>query len=286
MKDSTPSSAPSPVASVKPQLDGEQPLRWRIARIVNETVLIAVSSERIAAEDGLATADAILALTADPWRPIETAPKDGTAVLTFAPGFGLGALVLFWLDGRWREPANHLGLKVAPTRWMPLPAPPRDQQVSPAIRDEQDISPAQASGFVLDTAGEVYVSGPLLRDHQDTSRWVWSDLSPFAQGYVEGLVADLNRRHRRLTREGMRPYAFSDLAAETLDRIRADCEANTREFLQPRGFDEVSRNNGRHFWALRQAGFWPTRWLPLTPTLGDDGRVYLREASQPTPTEA
>lgn len=262
------------------------------------------------------------------WRPIATAPTDGTRFLAYQRGevwHAYGAInprlgVPYFVrraherrrsatyrmlpvevDGRlgehkvilWEGPDNYefhwvswsRDFDFQPTHWAPLPSPPRDQQVSPAIRDEQDISPAQASGFVLDTSG-VVLTGNLCPHPTNGIGFEWSDLSPFAQGYVEGLFADLNRRRRRLTREGMRPYAFSDLAAETLDRIRADCEANTREFLQPRGFDEVSRSNGRHFWTLRQAGFWPTRWPPLTPTLGDDGRVYLREASQPTPTEA
>lgn len=59
------------------------------------------------------------------WQPIETAPKDGTNIIANVPGFGMGKMVLFWMDSRWRESAQMLGLKVEPTHWMPLPQPPR-----------------------------------------------------------------------------------------------------------------------------------------------------------------
>lgn len=65
--------------------------------------------------------------TAGDWLPIESAPKDGSSLIAWAPGFGMGALTLFWSDGYWREPAQHLGLKVEPTHWMPLPPPPAAQ---------------------------------------------------------------------------------------------------------------------------------------------------------------
>lgn len=58
------------------------------------------------------------------WRDIETAPKDGTEILTFSDRMGLGTMVLYWADGYWREKTNGLGLKYGPTHWMPLlPAP-------------------------------------------------------------------------------------------------------------------------------------------------------------------
>jgi hypothetical protein len=63
------------------------------------------------------------------WQSIESAPKDGRTLLMWAPGFGLGALVLYWMDGYWREPANGLGLKVVPTHWMALPPSPIRQSV-------------------------------------------------------------------------------------------------------------------------------------------------------------
>lgn len=72
------------------------------------------------------------------WRPIETAPKDGTKVLLFYPGPHRGVCVGVFIDRQTFEygklahrhqywytratlvPADNL----QPTHWMPLPAPP------------------------------------------------------------------------------------------------------------------------------------------------------------------
>jgi hypothetical protein len=72
----------------------------------------------------------------EPWMPIETAPKDGD-VLCFVPGFGMGMMVLYWMDGYWREKANSMGLKRPPTHWMPLPAAPGSDDRTNATPDLQ-----------------------------------------------------------------------------------------------------------------------------------------------------
>jgi hypothetical protein len=57
------------------------------------------------------------------WQPIETAPKDGTPVLAFAPIGDLPVTrVLSCNDGEWLSwPGPH---RYDPTHWMPLPTPP------------------------------------------------------------------------------------------------------------------------------------------------------------------
>jgi hypothetical protein len=60
------------------------------------------------------------------WQPIETAPKDGSAVLAFWPkayqGKG-GMYVVLWFDGQFVPTTmGYRGIKF--THWMPLPAPP------------------------------------------------------------------------------------------------------------------------------------------------------------------
>lgn len=73
------------------------------------------------------------------WRPIETAPKDGT---WFLMTDGTQMLVAHWhvyppnpqypnaLPGLWLSPQDHTHLDIAaagldpPTHWMPLPEPP------------------------------------------------------------------------------------------------------------------------------------------------------------------
>ena len=72
------------------------------------------------------------------WRPIETAPQDGTPILAWnaeygaretrsitytpgSPGFAEGLTDRWW---QWDEPKNNWSLKWQPTHWMPLPEPP------------------------------------------------------------------------------------------------------------------------------------------------------------------
>lgn len=66
-------------------------------------------------------------VAAQAWQPIETLPeshRDGRKLVMWAPGFGLGALTLYWMDGKWREPKDGAGLKVEPTHWLPIRALP------------------------------------------------------------------------------------------------------------------------------------------------------------------
>lgn len=63
---------------------------------------------------------------AEGWRPIATAPKDGTSILV-SDGRPEGCLVVAWHYGGWvYDWHRHDGpaLADAPTHWMPLPAPP------------------------------------------------------------------------------------------------------------------------------------------------------------------
>lgn len=73
------------------------------------------------------------------WQPIETAPKDGTAILVFPPSSSaMQASIAKWDEDKyankpipyWRR-MDALGKKtfsrsLPPTHWMPLPPPPSE----------------------------------------------------------------------------------------------------------------------------------------------------------------
>lgn len=74
-----------------------------------------------------------------PWRPVETAPKDGTTVLVgrhmdgwgWVVGYGYhvvhavtgGVAIKGWISKGLNDPPGELGL-ASPTHWMPLPVGP------------------------------------------------------------------------------------------------------------------------------------------------------------------
>ncbi len=63
---------------------------------------------------------------ASAWRPIETAPRDGTDCLTFSPkrhpGFNQRIVVNYWDHGWQRSLQGN-----PPTHWQPLPEPPASE---------------------------------------------------------------------------------------------------------------------------------------------------------------
>lgn len=54
------------------------------------------------------------------WQPIETAPRDGTVIIVYAPGLFQTAA---WIDGYWTNACESWLDDV--THWMPLPEPPK-----------------------------------------------------------------------------------------------------------------------------------------------------------------
>ena len=58
------------------------------------------------------------------WQPIETAPKDGTCVMTYTDGLDpiFEQLPMYWdRDKGW---VCCVGYDMMPTHWQPLPTPP------------------------------------------------------------------------------------------------------------------------------------------------------------------
>lgn len=147
--------------------------------------------------------------------------------------------------------------------------------------------------FTLDTSGGV--ARPLTEDGYADGWLYWSDLSPFAQGYIEAalLSASLDTAHTRdceyVTSEGpagctcpagrfgyRRPIRFDWLAPETLASMLADCAFPDHRREWENG---LRREDGAAFWRNRQAGQWPSL-SPVTLILADDGKVRRREAGQ------
>jgi len=131
--------------------------------------------------------------------------------------------------------------------------------------------------FTLDTSG--FVSMPEPFEPSDLgAEWAWPDLSPFAQGYVEALLQGEARRDGPGSVVFVRPikgFAFSDLAPKTLALILKDCADARRRYMR----DDTTKD-GRLFWEARDKGdCQPEGYWPLTPYLGDDGKVYLRETA-------
>lgn len=68
------------------------------------------------------------------WQTIDTAPKDGSRILTWSDH--LGRVVAFWFDPKvtpepvgWIE-AGRDAYTLEPTHWMPLPDPPTDEFIT------------------------------------------------------------------------------------------------------------------------------------------------------------
>lgn len=57
------------------------------------------------------------------WRPIDTAPRDGTRVLLYVPDWHFASKYQegFWSGSYWE---SFDGTSCAPTHWLPLPAAP------------------------------------------------------------------------------------------------------------------------------------------------------------------
>lgn len=120
--------------------------------------------------------------------------------------------------------------------------------------------------FTLDTSGIVHMTSDSV-----VPAYIWSDLTPFAQGYVEAMFAGpITVGSGAHTYNSVLQLAFSDLAPATLSRIMGDCEAYA-------GGNDAS--DGPVFWNLQQDGLL-SRFPPLAPYLGEDGLIYLREVSQ------
>lgn len=103
------------------------------AMIANDPVFFGMltKDERVDTIDAIISALNSAGLSPPEWRPIETAPKDGTRVLLAKfVGHPVHPTALWWATlGHWSAKWNNWNDNVepaglaGPTHWMPLPAP-------------------------------------------------------------------------------------------------------------------------------------------------------------------
>lgn len=129
--------------------------------------------------------------------------------------------------------------------------------------------------FQLDTSGRVECP----TSFQPIGWAIWSDLTPFAQGYVEAMFSDFGRvamiRNYTATIAG-----FRHLAPATVERIIADCVgALTLPYLNLGNAYNDNAAGGACYWSDRQAGLIKGR-RPQAVFLSDDGLIMLREVGQ------
>jgi hypothetical protein len=66
------------------------------------------------------------------WKPIDTAPRDGTGIILYSDGECAPPVIAqwddMWTDGAWIVQHGSASIRLSwvfnPTHWMPLPTPP------------------------------------------------------------------------------------------------------------------------------------------------------------------
>lgn len=99
---------------------------WKTAAIVAASAECEFHAALVAAWP---TISRVLREAAEGWRPIETAPKDGTRVLLFGPrtdGSGNYQDVGGWWRNNWRPFEDDYCAFNHPHYWRPLPSPPSE----------------------------------------------------------------------------------------------------------------------------------------------------------------
>lgn len=125
-----------------------------------------------------------------------------------------------------------------------------------------------SEAFTLDTSGVVTYFDTTTHH---TNSIQWSDLSPFAQGCVEGLFeASMDALMCGGWITSAEP-GYSKLAPAFLARIIRDCEAFEARYLSTQ-LTCTPETWGRWFWADRQNGIY-SDWPPLRIFLNDQGQV-------------
>lgn len=117
------------------------PAPWTVVDVQREAMDLEIIARRISSESfarwtRMLDAYADL-LAASAWRPIETAPRDGTEILTIEPNYCGGSTIkqVVWTSGTgiqgggyWVE--RRFSKIVNPKHWMPMLPPPPDARAA------------------------------------------------------------------------------------------------------------------------------------------------------------
>jgi hypothetical protein len=121
--------------------------------------------------------------------------------------------------------------------------------------------------------------------------YTWESLTPFQQGYVEALFAEVPSRlvpngdpETGESWDEEDPRGFSDLSPEALTRIVSDCERHLNNNTTRRAYATDLR--GAYFWENRQGGLELPDFPPLVPVLSEDGKPNDGNPTPPPPPKA
>ncbi|NOG74102.1 hypothetical protein [Roseicella sp. DB1501] len=91
----------------------------------------------------------------EPWKPITSAPRDGSTILAYLPAppepdRRQDVVAIFWdaVCG-WATAYSGARLDSEPTYWMPLPAPPGQEAAAAPLRRRRRASAPGAAGLRL-----------------------------------------------------------------------------------------------------------------------------------------
>lgn len=129
----------------------------------------------------------------------------------------------------------------------------------------------ERGSFTLDTSG-------LVDDPEGWGILEWSDLSPFAQGYVEALfesVVPVRDDGATVERCVWEVAGFRHLSPEAVEMILRDCEL-WEQTRAPCAI-EADADDGRELWRHRQANESAYLFPPYRIFLSDEGKVCLEE---------
>lgn len=82
------------------------------------------------------------------WRPIETAPKNGTAIMSW-DGQQCAVIVYCCCHKEWRLLDGDLSEWTGSTHWMPLPVPPSSDQDQQATKSSAGVKGGKARAAAL-----------------------------------------------------------------------------------------------------------------------------------------